>query len=187
MIPVVAAVLAWALSGLSSSSRGIEHLTTPGRGQGSCAKVTVWHIGTIVTPLIDSTGLSPSARGSFERSERVQRTKARMNMIVFAAARYCLESRGHLPVSLAELVQYRRTLPPHSSCTVDSTYLFDSWGKPFQYGVEAGQLTLLSTGPDSLLGTADDIGVPMSGSAEAEKLDASVVCGPGPSHRDSTR
>jgi hypothetical protein len=186
MIPVAVAVLAWALGGLSSSSRGMEHLTTSGRGEAGCAKVTVWHLGTIVTPLLDSTGLSPSALGSFERSERVQRTKARMNLIVFAAARYCLESNGHLPSSLMVLVRHRHALPPHSSCTVDSTDVIDGWGEPFRYSVVAGQVMPVSTGPDGKLGTKDDLTIPKVGSPGVEGFDASKVCGVSASDRDST-
>ena len=56
---------------------------------------------------------------------------------------------------MAEVYKYRNDSYPSQINQISDAR--DSWGRPFVYSVENGNLMILSTGPDGKAGTADDL------------------------------
>jgi len=56
---------------------------------------------------------------------------------------------------MAEIYKYKNGSYPSQINQIDDAR--DSWGRPFVYSVESGNLMILSAGPDGKVGTADDL------------------------------
>lgn len=56
---------------------------------------------------------------------------------------------------MAEVYKYRNGSYPSQITQISNAR--DSWGRPFVYSIESGNLMILSTGPDRKAGTADDL------------------------------
>jgi hypothetical protein len=133
-----------------------------------CSEVVTWRMP-------ESTVVEATASDS--RSIEVRGTQARINLLVFAAARFCLDS-SRFPLSLAELVA-ARPARGRERCRVDPHTLVDWWGREFWMEVRESKLYIGSLGPDGAAGSPDDILIPSRSDPLAQVVDVNQWCSPG--------
>lgn len=140
-----------------------------------CDNVLLWRFPE--TLQIDSTT-------DEKRSPQTLVTQARINSIALAAAIYCIQFGREYPPGYTEVLRHGSELPPErAGCGLTEDLLEDAWGRPIYYAADGGRLRAVSAGPDGRFATADDIGLPESGTQDAERMDIGQQCARGPSLR----
>ena len=79
-----------------------------------------------------------------------------MGQIEMAIDIYAMRNGGKLPDSLDELIPFASGLTDMGKPLLKEEDLIDPWGEPFEYERYRGKFILRSSGPDKIMGTADD-------------------------------
>ena len=79
--------------------------------------------------------------------------RAQIGDIVQAVQIYAMCNGGKLPESLEELTQSQ---DEDDSPLLKKEYLLDPWGEPIVYVRNGRKFSVSSSGPDKIMGTADD-------------------------------
>jgi len=71
---------------------------------------------------------------------------------------YTMNHNGKLPASLGELLEFASTqYDSKKKPLLKKEDLIDPWGEPFRYEPKGRRFTIISSGPDKIMGTEDDI------------------------------
>jgi hypothetical protein len=111
-----------------------------------------------------------------EAYSQLRSTRAGLNLMARSAEAYC-QLRGHYPQDIAVFTDAPLEHFGGPTCATREEWLLDSWDTPLRYDVTGGVPRIISTGPDRLPGTGDDLRSAYRGEEGSRPFDLPAECG----------